>query len=207
MINLEPLENDDKLLGFYLIPPPNLTAEMIGLRNLVYDQYRIKAASKFMTHMTIKGFFKPVPNIRHDQLIQALDGIIERYRPFTIYPTNLKRFGDVGIAVEFSREKNDMLWRIHNDCYQVIEPFIAVECDSNLGEDFTPHLTISMVDVSSALLEDMSCYLSDIQFDLEGYVIKNFKLYEFTSRGWGTKDWIYTLEWKILHSWQLQSKR
>jgi 2'-5' RNA ligase len=199
----------DVRLGFYLIPPANLSLKMLELRNLVYDQYRLNAAAKFMTHMTIKGFFKPALIKPYHELIQALDEVVSRYEPFIIYPTRLRVFDDAGVGVEFSKEHNEILWDIHNDCYTVIEPFIAPDCDFTpvelLGENFIPHLTIAMIDVSHAISEEIHYYLSEIEFDNRGYLIENFKLYEFTSQEWSTKEWIYSLQWNILHSWRLNS--
>jgi len=202
------LEQDVRL-GFYLIPPANLSLKMLELRNLVYDQFRLNAATKFMTHMTIKGFFKPALIKPYHDLVQSLDKIVSRYAPFTIYPTGLRILGDVGIGVEFSKEQNEILWKIHHDCYTVIKPFIAPDCDFTpvefLGEHFIPHITISMIDVSHALAKEIYSYLSDIKFDEKGYTIHDFKLYEFTSQKWKTKEWIYTLQWDILHSWHLNA--
>ena len=199
----------DVRLGFYLIPPANLSLKMLELRSLVYDQYRINAAAKFMTHMTIKGFFKPTLSEPYHDLIQVLDEVVSRHEPFTIYPTGLRVFDDAGIGVEFSKEHNKVLWDIHNECYAVLKPFIAPDCDFTpvepLGENFIPHLTIAMIDVSHPISKEIHSYLSDIKFDEKGYFIKDFKLYEFTSQGWNTKEWIYTLQWKILHSWRLTS--
>lgn len=198
----------NKRLAFYLMPPYPLSLEILDMRNMVNDQYKINAALNFMVHMTIKGFFKMVPDMNYRQLIQGLNNVILKYKSFKIYPTKLKVFSDVILGVEFAREKNETLWQIHNDCYTVIRPFISSDCtftpSEPKGDNFIPHITISMTDVSKEMLEDMKDFLSDIRFDNRGYMVKQFKLYEFESSGWQTDEWIYTLQWKILHAFSLK---
>ena len=202
-------ENTNVRLGFYLIPPVNLSSEVMQLRSLVQDQYRIGAALNFMIHMTIKGFFKPASVDQYPELIQELSTLMTSYRPFTLYPTGIKRFPDDGIGIECAQDKNPILWELHHRCFdEVIKPFIADDCEFTpvepTGDRFVPHITISMSDLSPQISEDIHNYLSAIHFSPEGYVVNNFKLYEFTSQGWGTGEWIYTLDWKILHSWFLK---
>jgi len=202
------LESDSRL-GFYLIPPAKLSAEVLQLRHLVQDQYRVGAALNFMIHMTIKGFFKPASAELYPELIHALDTFMSGYKPFTLYPTGIKRFPDDGIGIECAQAKNPVLWEIHTRCFDdIIKPFIADDCEFTpvepTGERFVPHITISMRDLSPQISEDIHNYLSGIDFSPEGYVVNNFKLYEFTSEGWGTDEWIYSLDWNILHSWFLK---
>ena len=194
-------------LGFYLIPSYPLSSKIMGLRNLVYDQYRIEAALNFMIHMTIKGFFKPISDININDLIENIDKVIAHYKPFDIYPYGLKVFKGEGLGVVFSREKNKVLWKLQDDCYNAIRPFISPDCDFTpsepIGNNFIPHITISMVDATDEILADMEDFSKELQFDKKGYRIHNFKLYQFESDKWGTNDWIYTLKWQILKSWRL----
>ncbi|GEM_PF-5471964 len=194
-------------LGFYLIPPYPLSCKIMCMRDLVYDQYRIKAALNFMIHMTIKGFFKPSKTMRIESLIDALDKIIKDYRPFKIYPSNLTIFEGEGLGITFSKEKNKILWEIQEKSFRAIEPFISPDCEFTkselVGERFIPHITISMTDVTDDLMIDMMDFFKEVQFDSEGYTVHNFKLYQFNSTEWNTDNWIYSLTWKIIKSWCL----
>ena len=179
------------------------------MRQIAHDQYRLSAALNFMIHMTIKGFFKPVSNINRQNLIEDLDRYVSGYVPFKIYPGDLKIFEkDRSLVIGFPRAKNEILWQIHKDCRTCLEPYIAKDCDftpRELGE-FTPHITVSMIDGSLETLEDAKEYLGDVDFGSSGYSVGNFKLYEFQSEAWGTDDWIYSLTWKTLHSWRLRQR-
>ena len=201
--------NEDLRLGFYLIPPPELCSEVLGMRQIAHDQYRLSAALKFMIHMTIKGFFKPDSNINRQNLIEDLDRYICGYEPFKIYPGDLRIFdSDRSLVIGFPRAHNEILWQLHKECRTCLEPYIALDSDftpRELGE-FTPHITISMIDGSLEILKDAKDYLSDIKLNNPWYTVKNFKLYEFRSKSWGTDRWIYSLDWKILHTWRLRQQ-
>jgi len=197
-------------LGFYLIPPAGLCSEVLGIRQIAHDQYRLGAALKFMIHMTIQGFFKPASNIDLQDLIEDLDRYISRYEAFTIYPGDLRIFErDRSLAIGFPRTKNEILWRVHEDCRACLEPYITADCEFTPREPggFTPHITISMIDGSLEILEQAKDYLSDVRWNRPGYTVKNFKLFEFRSKSWGTDGWIYSLSWKMLHSWRLRERQ
>ena len=201
--------NEELRLGFYLIPPSELCSEVLGMRQIAYDQYRLSAALNFMIHMTIKGFFKPDSNINRQNLIADLDRYVSGYEPFEIYPGDLKIFEqDRSLVIGFPRAKNAILWQIQKDCRTCLVPYIATDCDFSpleLGE-FTPHITVSMIDGSLEILKDAKDYLSDVKLNSSGYTVKNFKLFEFRSKTWGTDSWIYSLNWKILHTWRLRQR-
>ncbi len=194
-------------IAFYLIPPYPLATRIMELRNLVYDQYRVKAALNFMIHMTIKGFFKPRENFNLNDLIKQLDKIISQYKPFNIFPSNIEIFGGDGISVIFSKTTNPILWELHEKCYNVIKPFIAPDCNftptERIKENFVPHITICMADVPKETLIDIHDFFKEVTFDHAGYTVHNFKLYQFESENWYTDRWIYSLKWKILKSWIL----
>ena len=194
-------------LGFYLIPPYPLSCKIMCMRDLVYDQYRIKAALNFMIHMTIKGFFKPIDNINMENLIGTLDNIIQNYRPFKIYPSGLIIFKGEGLGITFSKTQNKILWEIQERCFKAIKPFVSPDCEftksEQTGDKFIPHITISMTDVTNALMTDMMDFFKELEFDTKGYLVHNFKLYKFESDNWDSDDWIYSLKWKILKSWIL----
>jgi 2'-5' RNA ligase len=177
------------------------------MRQIVYDQYRLGAALNFMIHMTIKGFFKPKSDINRQNLIADLDRNISRYEPFPVYPGDLRIFDrDQSLVIDFPKAKNEILWQIQEDCLTCFEPYIATDCDFSpreLGE-FTPHITISMLDGSLDTLNDAKDYLNDVRFNSTGYTVKNFRLFEFRSESWGTAGWIDSLNWKILHTWRLR---
>ena len=200
-------KGEEMRIGFYLIPPYPLALKILELRNLVYDQYRIKAALNFMIHMTIKGFFKPKRNFNLAELINVLDKIISKYKPFTIFPAGFKIFDNEGIALVFSKDLNPILWELHGECYDAIEPFIAPDCNftpkEDIKENFIPHITISMTDVTQDTLVDIYDFFKEVTFGTHGYTVHNFKLYQFESENWHSDEWIYTLKWKILKSWRL----
>jgi hypothetical protein len=64
-------------------------------------------------------------------------------------------------------------------------------------------LRIFEQDRSLEILKDAKDYLSDIRLNSSGYTVKDIKLFEFRSKTWGTDGWIYSLNWKILHTWRL----
>ncbi len=203
-----PILSEDIRLAFYLIPPYELCSEILKMRQIVQDQYQINAALKFMIHMTMKGFFKPVSEIDKANLIKDLDELVSKYRQFEIYPDGLNIFNpDHALVVGFSRERNETLWQINEDCHISIEPYIAGDCDFTPRErnGFNPHITVSMVDASLETLQDVKNYLSDAMLISHGYKVKDLKLYEFKSKAWHTTEWIYSLNWQILHSWRLES--
>lgn len=201
--------NEVVIFGLYLIPPRELCSEVLGMRQIAHDQYRLSAALNFMIHMTIKGFFKPVSNINRQNLIEDLDRYVSGYVPFKIHPGELKIFEkDRSLVIGFPRAKNEILWQIHKDCHNCLEPYIATDCDFTAREldEFTPHMTVSMIDGSLETLEHAKEYLGDVDFDSSGYSVRNFGLYEFDSEAWGTDDWIYSLTWKTLHAWRLRQR-
>jgi len=194
-------------LAFYLIPPYQLCSEILRMRQIVEDQYRLSAALNFMIHMTIKGFFEPAPGMDRNELVKDLGRFVPNYEPFKVYPDGLKILHtNHSLVVNFPKEKNEILWRLHRDCIETVESYISPDCDFTAREKgrFDPHITVSMMDASIETLEDISEYLRDAVLNGSGYTVRNLNLYEFKSNAWGTSKWIYSLSWKLLHSWILK---
>ncbi len=198
---------DDIRLAFYLIPPYRLCSEILRMRQIVQDQYRLSAALNFMIHMTIKGFFKPASAIDRNKLAKDLDELVSNYGLFKIYPDGLKILhADHSLVVNFPRERNEILWSIQRDCFESVESYISPNCDFTARENdrFDPHITVTMMDAPIETLEDIREYLRDAALRRSGYTVRNFNLYEFKSNAWGTSEWIHSLSWELLHSWFLK---
>lgn len=196
-----------KQLGLYLIPPYGLAKEVLTMRNLVFDQYRVAAAQNFMIHMTLIGFFRLTDGSGQEALISALDGYLSGQQALRIYPQRVAAL-DNGLGVVFPPERNRELYRLQSSCFDAARPYIAHDSrmprTGEADEEFEAHVTVSMVDASRKTLTEMEEYFSDVRFAQEGYLTRVVKLYEFTSDLWEVPDtWIYAMGWRSLHCWQL----
>lgn len=195
-------------LGFYLIPPYDLARELLTMRNLVYDQYRVAAAQSFMIHLTIIGFCKLTEDSTYDAFISTLDSQIERFSSFRIFPERITAL-DNGLGLVFAREQNLELYRLQSACFNAAGQHIARDArmPRTVGADegFQGHMTVCMLDASRETLLDMEAYFADVEFAGDGYTARTLKLYEFTSDLWHAPDtWIYNMHWHPLKTWQLK---
>ena len=201
------MDNDIRL-GLYLLPSWELVKELQLLRLVLKDQFGISAALRFMTHMTVKGFFLPAENIRIDDLTAAVDPVIEKAEPFKLKASGF-RIDDVGCYLWFNPLENSRLVDLHKKIIKELKPFISPGCDFSFSEeindDFNPHMTLAMTDIPKGLKDEVIAFLDTVALEREFYNPGVCRLFEFRSEDWAKKKshWIETLEWKILKSWKL----
>lgn len=195
--------------GFYLIPPYDLAKELLTMRNLAYDQYRVAAAQNFMIHMTVIGFFKLAESTTCDTLISTLDEQLARFSTFRIFPAGARTLEN-GLGLVFTRERNAELYRLQSACFNAVKRYIARDVrmprTSGADEQFLAHMTVCMLDASAQTLRDVEDYFRDAEFAQDGYNARLLKLYEFSSDLWDASDtWIYNMQWRPLHTWKLKA--
>ena len=203
------MESDIRL-GLYLLPSWELAKELQLLRLVLKDQFGISAALRFMTHMTVKGFFLPEKNIDIDSLTAAVNPVIEKAEPFKLKPSGF-RIDDVGCYLWFNPQDNKRLVDLHKKIIKELKPFISSGCDFSFSEeindDFNPHMTLAMTDIPAGLKDEVIGFLDSVALEREVYNPGGLRLFEFRSEDWQKKKshWIETLEWQILKSWKVNS--
>ena len=198
----------DTRLGFYLIPSYPLAKELQVLRLVLQDQFGLSAALRFMTHMTIKGFFKPASGYDIEELYAAADMVMEKNPEFELKQSGF-RIDNTGCYLWFNPEDNALLQKVHEDIISAFDPFISEDCDFSRTEDvnssFNPHMTLAMTDISENRRNDVINFLNKVDLEQKIYRPGCFRLFEFTSNDWksNTDHWINSLQWKILKTWEL----
>ncbi len=199
----------DIRLGFYLVPHYELAKELHLLRLLLYDQFRLSSALNFMTHMTIKGFFRLSEGSSTDEVCKAVDSIMESVKPFYIKPSGFI-MDNIGCGVRFMQKENPELQEIHEKIILSLSRFVSTDCEFSFAEAvkerFNPHMTLAMTDIPEELQGDILHFLEGVRFEKQSYPADSFRLFEFSSAGWGKASggWIDTLEWNIRKSWNIK---
>jgi len=202
----------DLYYGVYLIPPPSLVYALSLAHSAYEHEFRAFIAGRFMSHCTIKGFFKLAPGSTPDAFTPALDRLFVDTAPFPveIKPPWMTSGAPVGESIILWLEKTPEFQQFHNDIWAICKPHVAADClfthSEPLGEHFPPHLTLVQADLPAepAILAQAMALAQYIYEDLptHSFEAREMQLVEFRSEDWSGKWW-ESLVHRQLKGWRL----
>lgn len=205
----------DLYYGVYLIPPPSLIYALSLAHSVFEHEFRAFTAGRFMSHCTIKGFFKLAPGSTLDSFMPALDRLFadSEYFSVEIKPPWVTIGAPIGESIILWLEKTPEFQSFHNDVWAIIKPHVAADClfthAEPLGEDFPPHLTLVQSDLPAepAILAQAMALAQHIYDNLptHSFQAQEMQLVEFQSEDWAEKWW-ETLRYRQIKGWTLASK-
>jgi hypothetical protein len=197
-------DNLDSLYAVYLIPPYSISCQVASIHHVLRKQFGLVAADRFQVHATIKGFFRKLPGPL-GPLIQGLDEVFSRQKPLRIHFAGL-RIDPVGFGLDISTrggQPNEELLTLREQVVDVIEPFIAPDCDFSsreLSAPFRAHITLAFRDIPPHLYDDVLAYVGLMPLPCQPFVADTFHCLQFFSEDWHGA-WEETLSWRLLKSW------
>ncbi len=203
----------DVRFGLYLRPPLAMSRAQAEIHDIVARQYGSMCAGRFMPHATIKGFFRSDASV--DDMVAALDPVMARHKPFGICNRGIIPFGKGGGPVLDIQHlddggANDNLQHFHEDVFTALGPLVRADCDftpvEGAMERFHAHLTLAMGDIPKGLAEELVAFLRGAEpIGPSAFTADRFHLVACRSRQW-SGSWWESLQWTLLHSWQLGGK-
>ncbi len=198
--------------GIYLIPPPHLLSSIGQAHQLLATEFNARLAGRFMVHCTVKGFFKLKDGASPADFIPALD---EMFITTPAFPTEIIELwklnrGSNGASILLGMERTEIFHKLHNDVWELVQPYIAPDClfspSEPAGPNFMPHITLGQSDVPTepGLFEQAAALCQHIlDSSLKGqFLARSMQLIEFYSEDWAG-NWGNTLNYKQLKGWQL----
>jgi hypothetical protein len=199
------------IYGLYLIPPAGLVVPLGLAHALLQSQFGASVAGRFMVHVTVKGFFKPKPGAGIDRLITELD---QTYAGREAFPVSFLGprllHGERGSSALIEIELTDPLWRLQQDTWKAIEPYVADDCPFTPGDRpatyFYPHLTLVQYDLpSDPVLQEQAfdlCREICAQLPSQSWDARELQFIRFESQDW-LGAWWETLRYRQIKGWRL----
>jgi hypothetical protein len=202
--------------GVYMIPPPEVMYPLSVGHRVLEGQFGARVAGAFMVHCTLKGFFKPAPGASVGDFVPALDELFGRSRAFSteIEPPLVWGSGKGDESVILLLKKNPPFQDLHNGVWEIVMPYVAVDClftpQELHGQDYPPHMTLVQYDFPSdpGLLAQGKALCDHIYGTLptREFLAQDMQLIEFYSDDWAGAWW-ETLRYKQLKGWKLGTRK
>jgi 2'-5' RNA ligase len=192
--------------ALYLIPPYSVVEPVAGIHALLRKQFGLAAASKFMVHVTIKGFFarKGGPL---EPLLERLDVVMGSQRPFPVQFSGVHRDPvGIGLLLECPGQGADCeLNALHERVYDAVAPMIVPGCsfsEEERRQPFSAHITLAFRDIPEAMQDEVLDYIQDAPLPAEAFVADRYHFVEFQSQDWAG-EWADTLTWRLIKTWRV----
>jgi hypothetical protein len=205
--------NDRSLLryAFYLRPCAAMARAQVELHDLLRHQYGLRAAGRFMPHVTLKGFFRSTAPV--ETLTARLDGMLAGIHAFPVFNHGVRPFRREAVFLDVhglrGGEPNLQLQQLHDAALDTLLPLVDPACEFTgrewLGERFHAHLTLAMADLPSWLFTEVLAFVQETEpIGPDRFLATTVQLVAFASDDWADQWWP-SLRWQLLHSWQLPS--
>lgn len=205
----------DLYYGVYLIPPPPLVYALALAHSVYQHEFRAFTAGRFMSHCTIKGFFKLAPGSTLDSFVPALDKLFADSGnfPVEIKPPWVTSGAPIGESIILWLGKTPEFQSFHNDVWAIIKPHVAADClftpTEPLEEHFPPHLTLVQSDLPAepAILAQAMALAQHIYDNLptHSFQAQEMQLVEFQSEDWAG-EWWESLVYRLIKGWRLAAE-
>jgi len=198
--------------GVYLIPPPHLMHALGLAHELLASQFNTRIAGRFMSHCTVKGFFKLAEGLSPADFIPALDKLFGRFSAFpteivAIHPLNQ---GAKGISILSEVQNSEVFRHFQAEIWDNLRPVIAPDClftpGDGFGPGFWPHFTLAQADAPhdpGLLAQAVGLCQYIFERSLKGpFLAQDMQLIEFYSDDWAG-SWGDSLSYRQLKGWRL----
>ena len=190
----------DQRLGVYLLPAGPLAAAVAAVHRRLAREHGLRAAGRFMPHVTLKGFFRTEaePAELEARLRSALDG-----RPAVmLHNAGAVPLGREAIALDVDRDpaggRNEALHALHATVLEAVRPCVAPDCEFTAVEPaFRAHLTLAMADLPSDHCDELLALTSRAPLGPASSLATEVGLFAFESADWAG-SWWETLTWRPL---------
>lgn len=201
----------DLRYGLYLRPSYEMSRAQVEVHKVLWSQYGLRAAGKFMPHVTIKGFFRTRAGV--EEMVDGLDAVLEERPAFTVYNSGVVSFGRDGIALDVHAgpggDPNEPLQELYRDVMDVMLPVVDTSCEFTRQErelnreKFLAHLTLAMADIPARFFEEVLQFVREAEpIGPSTFPAEILQLFAFRCRDW-QGSWWETLRWELLHSRRL----
>jgi 2'-5' RNA ligase len=202
---------DDVRFGVYLRPSYEMCQAQSIVHEILRRQYGLKAAGRFMPHVTIKGFFRSTATPQ--EIATAIENASRDRRAPLLYNSGISSFeqGDIFIDVSCAPagEPNQELADLYRATMEQVLPLVHSDCDFTPIElewnkaGFVAHLTLAMADLPSRYRDEVLGFLREAEpIGPPQFQAEVVQLFAFSSASW-TGRWWESLEWELLNSWRL----
>jgi len=181
--------------GVYLLPAPPLAAAVAAVHGRLAREHGLRAAGRFMPHVTLKGFFRTEaePAELEARLRPALQG-----RPaVTLHNAGAVALGPETIALDVDSDpgggRNRALYALHMAVFDAMAPCVARGCEFTAvefaGDAFRAHLTLAMADIPPDQFSELLALTAQAPAGPPSSEATEVALFAFESRDWAGSWW------------------
>jgi len=190
--------------GVYLRPAPALEAAVARTHALMADRWGLRAAGRFMPHVTLKGFFlsdadPTTVRQRVEQELAGRDAVV-------LHNAGVTAFAADAIVLDVDGDgagrRNEPLHALHEAAFAATAPLVAPDCDftprEHAHDAFAAHLTLAMADIPRARFADVLADARALEpIGPTASAASEVQLFAFASEDW-SGSWWTTLTWDLL---------
>lgn len=135
--NVETWPSDRSLLryAFYVRPCVAMARAQVDLHHVLRYQYGLRAAGRFMPHVTLKGFFRSTVPV--ETLTARLDGMLAGRHAFPVFNHGVRPFGREAVVLDVhdlpGGEPNLPLQQLHHAALDALLPLVDPACEFTGG--------------------------------------------------------------------------
>jgi 2'-5' RNA ligase len=188
----------DLRYAVYLRPSYEMSRTQSEVHDVLERQYGLRAASNFMPHATIKGFFRSEAS--EGSIAARLDAVLEGRGAFEVFNGGVVTFGRDGIAIDVNSTSegtpNVPLQDLHRAVMDAVMPLVDPECEFTQKERelayerFKAHLTLAMSDVPEQLFDEVLAFVREADpIGPSSFVADTVQLVAFHSEDWEWRWW------------------
>lgn len=198
--------------ALYLRPPFTMCSAVYQIHRLLERQYGLLAASRFMPHATIKGFFRT--ETHPDALREMLDDVFEERAGFSVYNNGIMAPNNDAVVLNLHHTptgtRNEAIQRLHEDVVRTIEPVLHARYDSGIRklpvDAYLAHISLASRDLPAGLVDEVFQFIHQAgPIGPPSFRAEVFHLFAFKSSNWDGAWW-ESLRWRLLHSWTLPAR-
>lgn len=188
-----------------------MCAAQVRIHTLLYRQFGLEVAGRFMPHCTIKGFFRSEESVA--EITNAAAAITVGMPAFPVYSQGVTDFGDQAIVISIRNtpdgRRNESLQELHERALEALLPVVSPDCphspSERLREQYHPHLTLAMADIPPSRFAEISGFCRELEpLGPASFIAEWLHLYAFDSEDW-SGEWWRTFRWNLIESWRLGS--
>jgi 2'-5' RNA ligase len=194
--------------GVYLLPAPPLAAAVAAVHGRFAREYGLRAAGRFMPHVTLKGFFRTEaePAELEARLRPALHG----RPPVTLHNAGAVALGPETVALDVDADpdggRNRALHALHVAVFEAMGPCVARGCEFTAvefaGNAFRAHLTLAMADIPPDRFPELLALAAQAPVGPSSSEAIEVALFAFENRDWAG-SWWETLTWRPVATFSL----
>jgi 2'-5' RNA ligase len=184
--------------GVYLLPAPPLAAAVAAVHGWLAREHRVRAAGRFMPHVTLKGFFRT--EAEPAELEARLRPVLHGRTAVTLHNAGPVALGPETIALDVDGDpgggRNRALHALHLAVFDAMGPCVAPGCEFTAvefaGAAFRAHLTLAMADIPPDRFRELLALTAQAPAGPSSSEATEVALFAFESHDW-TGSWWDTL--------------